>query len=94
MGRAACPAKQIPDSILQTVTSEALGLDSFSPKVFKDNIAEIQVPADSRLLFIFRDGHTVERTWQNRSRRESWTPEMKQVARERQLKIIEGRKTQ
>jgi len=90
-GRLACPAKYIREDILQAMAAEVLELKSFSPNVFTDNIVQIQVPDENRLLFIFRDNHTVERVWENRSRRDSWTPEMKQVARERQLRILEGR---
>ena len=94
MGRTACSARQIPEDILQSVAAEVLELKTFSPSVFTDNIVQIQAPDDNRLLFIFRDGHTVERVWQNRSRRESWTPEMKQAARERQRQIMERRVSQ
>jgi len=43
------------------------------------------------LNFLFRDGHTVHLTWDNPSRRESWTPEMRQQAREASLRrLAEG----
>ena len=93
-GKSACPAKQIPEDMLHAVTAGALGLESFDAALFAGRIAEIRAPEANRLLFVFRDGHIVERLWQNRSRRESWTPEMRQAARERQQKVIEGRKTQ
>lgn len=44
------------------------------------------------LMYVFRDGHTEEVAWQNPSRRESWSDEMKQTARERQLRMIERRR--
>lgn len=43
-------------------------------------------------MYVFRDGHTEEVAWQNPSRRESWSEEMKQTARERQLRMIERRR--
>jgi len=49
------------------------------------------VPEDNRLRFILKDGRTAERTWADRSRRESWTPEMRQAAAER---TRQRRKTQ
>jgi len=43
-------------------------------------------------VFIFSDGHPEERVWQDRSRAESWTEEMRQAARERQQKIAAERR--
>jgi hypothetical protein len=84
-GKAVCPAKQIPESTLMAVTAEVLGLAEFDEDVFKNRISEIRVPGDNRLAFFFSDGRIVNREWQDRSRRESWTEEMKQAARERAL---------
>ncbi|MDD2499171.1 MAG: recombinase family protein, partial [Desulfitobacteriaceae bacterium] len=91
-GKAACYAKQIPETILLKTATEVLGLDDFDEKVFAENIAKIAVQKSNWLIFIFADGQEVETLWQDRSRAESWTDEMKQVARERQLKILEGRR--
>lgn len=89
--REACPARQIPEDILAQKTLEVLEIDSLDRGALLDRIAEIQVPGNGRLVYVFHDGHTQEAAWQNRSRRESWTEEMKQKARERQLQIIERR---
>ena len=43
------------------------------------------------LRFEFFDGSFSEIAWQDRSRRESWTPEMKQAAREKQKALWEER---
>ncbi|MDR1927518.1 MAG: recombinase family protein [Oscillospiraceae bacterium] len=72
-GKAACAAKQIPEETLYEVCKE------FN----LDDIAEIRVPGNNRLVLVFYDGRRSERTWQDRSRRESWTEEMRQTARER-----------
>jgi DNA invertase Pin-like site-specific DNA recombinase len=87
-GKAACHAKQIPESTLLDVTADALGLAEFDPAIFRDKVAEIHVPGFNRLLFVFRDGRQTEVTWADRSRRDSWTDEMKQAARERQLEFM------
>ena len=84
-GKAFCPAKQIPEATLITVTAEIMGLTDFDEAVFKNRISEIQAPGGNRLAFLFSDGSTVSREWTDRSRRESWTDEMKQAARERTL---------
>ena len=79
-GKAACQAKQIPETTLYAVVSEILGLNKFDPDIFIDEIAEIRVPEFNRLVFVFCDGRTAEKVWQDRSRRESWTDEMRQAA--------------
>ncbi|NBI87929.1 recombinase family protein, partial [Lachnospiraceae bacterium] len=55
-------------------------------------IKEIRVPKHYCLVYAFRDGHTEEVAWQHKSRRESWTPEMKQKARENARRQAERRK--
>ena len=95
LGKAACSSQQIPENILIKKAAEALGLSEFNEAIFHDQISRIKVPGHNRLVFIFRDGHETKVTWQNPSRRESWTEEMKQTAREREVqrqqKIIEER---
>jgi site-specific DNA recombinase len=90
-GKAACSSKQIPEDILQAVSAEALGIPMFDSDIFAERITEIQVPENNRLLFIFRDGRRVEKTWRDKSRRDSWNDAMRQAARERQLEITERR---
>ena len=85
-GKDKCSSKQIPERILETTTAEALGLEAFDAEIFKEQIERIDVPGANRLVFVFRDGHTVERIWKDRSRSESWTPEMREAARQRALK--------
>lgn len=82
-GKAACPAKQIPEAVLCSTGAEVLGLDEFEADIFKERIAEIRVTEFNTLLFEFCDGHAIEKVWQDRSRRESWTIEMRQAACEK-----------
>jgi hypothetical protein len=91
-GKAACPAKQVPESTLVAVTAAVLGLGKFDAEIFAKQIAEIKVPAANQLVYKFKDGRAIEKTWQDRSRRESWTEEMKQRAREKALKQNSGRR--
>jgi len=91
-GKAACSSQQIPENILCTKAAEALELPEFDETVFAEKISEIRVPSHNHLTFVFSVGHHVEIGWHNPSRRNSWTAEMKQVARERQNKIIEERR--
>jgi len=82
-GKAACPAKQVPGPVLYTISAEVLGLEEFDAESFGKDIAEILVPEFNKLIFVFRNGHTAEKVWQYRSRREIWTDEMRQAAREK-----------
>jgi len=88
-GKAACASQQIPEVILEAKAAEALGI-VFDEKIFRQKIKEIQVPAHNRLVFLFHDGTTETCEWQNPSRRDSWTPEMREQARQR-LKERKGR---
>jgi len=85
-GKHECAAKRIPEDILKEKCAEALGLAEYDPEKFKAKVAAITVPDDGVLVFTFKDGSARTLTWENRSRRESWTDEMKQAARERALK--------
>ena len=82
-GKAVCHGKKIPEATLKAVCAEVLGTGDYSPTIFDAIIERIEVPEDNHLRFIFKDGSVVERTWTDRSRRESWTSEMRQVAAER-----------
>ena len=99
-GKSACPSQQIPEDILIAKTGEALGISEpyvesdvkLEAGLLRQHIAEIQIPAHNRLVYVFVDGHREEKNWQNPSRRESWTEDMKQVARERQQEINRRRR--
>ena len=82
-GKAACHAKQIPEPVLYSTSAEVLGQQEFDADIFETEIAKIWVPEFNKLVFVYRDGHTAEKVWQDRSRRESWTKEMRQAAREK-----------
>lgn len=79
-GKAFCHAKQIPEDTLYTLAADVLGLDAFDEKAFRAQVTEIRVPAFNHVVFVFRDGREVEQVWQDRSRSESWTAEMKAQA--------------
>ena len=91
LGKAYCHGKKLPETTLKTICAEVLGTEEYSATVFNTMIERIEVPRDNSLCFIFKDGDTAERVWADRSRRESWTPEMRQAAAER---TRQRRKTQ
>lgn len=76
-GKKECFAKQIPEDILMSTTASVLEIASFDAEIFKETIEKIIVPAFNRLVFVFKDGTEIERIWEDKSRRDSWTDEMR-----------------
>ena len=82
-GKAVCSARKIPENILKEVLAKLMGTSLFDEEAFAAQIHHLEVPEDYHLRAVFQDGHTAELVWQHRSRRESWTPEMRKMAAER-----------
>lgn len=81
MGKAACPSKQIPEDTLIAVAGEVIGsIDALDSK-----ITAVRVENDNTLVFCLANGERIVKRWQDRSRRESWTPEMKNAARQKEM---------
>jgi hypothetical protein len=78
LGKAHCPSQQIPDDILQAKIAESGGLEG---------VAEIRIPAPYIIYIIYTDGSSREIRWKHPSRRESWTPEMREAARQKSLAL-------
>jgi hypothetical protein len=91
LGKELCASRQIPEDILSATAANTLGRAGIDRETLVAHVKEIRVSARDRLDFALRDGNVVSAIWQNPSRRESWTEEMKQTARERQLAINKGR---
>ena len=70
-GKSACPSKQIPET----------ALDQISVDIPLERISQITALEGNTLVFRYKDGTEVVRYWKDRSRAESWTPEMKEKAR-------------
>ena len=73
-GKAYCHGKQIPEDMLLELTDDVLGKRSF------EDIQQILVPEPNHLRYIFKDGAVIERSWQDKSRRDSWNEEMRRQA--------------
>lgn len=86
LGKAYCASKKIRDDVLRKACAEALGIDSFDETTFKKNIRRIDAFNGNRLVFHFINGISKEVIWDNPSRRDSWTDEMKLKAKERSSK--------
>ena len=77
-GKAACPSKRIPESTLILMAEEVVG----SVDAFSGEITEVRVENGNRLVFLHTNGKESVKQWQDRSRAESWTAEMREVARQ------------
>ena len=77
-GKAACPSKRIPESTLILMAEEVVG----SVDAFSGEITEVRVENGNRLVFLHTNGKESVKRWQDRSRAESWTAEMREVARQ------------
>lgn len=85
LGKAYCPSKQIPEDTLCALTCKVLGLESFDEEVFKRRITALRIPSPNHVIYTFADGTEAATEWRDRSRRDSWTEEMRRQARERAL---------
>ena len=77
LGKAYCASQQIPDPILRDLVN-GIELD------------HICVPCANTVTIITKSGEEITKTWENPSRSESWTPEMREKARQRSM--IHGKK--
>lgn len=85
-GLSSCEMGQkIPENILEKITCEILRINEPDENVIRSNIEEIIVPERNVLVFKFKDGKEERVEWKNPSRRESWTPEMRERARQQML---------
>ena len=89
-----CGTSQIPEKLLYGLAAEVLGLSQFDEVAFREKVKGIDALPDKTLVFHFYDGSTVERHWEHTSRAKSWTPEMKEKARQRALAQRRGEKWQ
>lgn len=87
-GKTECDAKSVPDAELTRITLEVLNIKELDRDLIEDKLEVIEVFKDNKLLYHLKDGSTVERTWNDISRRDSWTEEMKKEARRKSLAYI------
>ena len=85
MGKEICPSQRIPEDILIAKTKEVLQVEDLDRQVLEERLQRIEVPEHNHLVYFLRNGEKVDTTWDHRSRRQSWTPEMRQAAREKEL---------
>lgn len=84
-GKKYCASKVIPEATLQAAATEVLGMAVFDAEVFRSQIDHIEACPDNLLRFVLISGTVKEYRWKDRSRRESWTEEMREAARQKAL---------
>jgi hypothetical protein len=77
LGKAACQSKAIPESVLIDIVDEIGGIG---------NLTAIQAANNNTLVLTLTSGQQIVKQWLDRSRRESWTPEMREAARQRKMR--------
>ena len=75
-GKATCPSKAVPEDVLTTLATDIAPLGE---------ITDIRAEQDNTLVFILADGSEIVKRWQDRSRSESWTDEMREQARRKTI---------
>lgn len=78
----------IPEETLKKCIAETLGGKTFTEVVFKSTVDMIIAEPGNRLRFMMTDGTEKEIVWQDRSRSESWTEEMREAVRQKQFERI------
>ena len=84
-GKSECAAKRIPEETLEVLTCEVLGEGSTDSDMVRSKITAIRADKNNVVVYCMDDGSEIAKRWKDRSRAESWTPEMKEKARQRAL---------
>ena len=92
-GKQYCPdAKAVPEEALIKVACDILRTDVLDESFLQNQIDHIDVCAGNVLRFFLKNGRMQEHQWRDRSRKESWTPEMKESARRKEAARWQKRK--
>ena len=81
-GKAYCQSKKIPEETLRKTIGTALHIEPWLPEIFRSLVEYIIATGPNTLEVHMRDGTVRSLEWKDRSRVESWTPEMREKARE------------
>lgn len=85
-GKSVCHSQQIPETILIEKTKVLLNVPELNQTIVQEHIFRIIVPEHNHLIFKLKNGSSVDVFWEHRSRRLSWTDEMREAARQKALK--------
>ena len=84
-GKAFCTSRQIPEEEIYRLATEVLELDEFDEDILHSKIKNIRAKNNCTLTFYLSGGKEVSKNWVPRSRKNSWTAEMRECARQRAL---------
>ena len=84
-GKEYCASKAIREDVLISTTANVLNMSEFDEGEFNQKVESISVCEGNVLKYLLKDGSVIEASWSNPSRRDSWTAEMRERARERSL---------
>lgn len=79
-GPKACPSKQIPEDTLEKVLCEALAIQGCNLDSLLDKVDKITTFNGNKLLIHCKDGSEISTSWEDKSRADSWTKEMRELA--------------
>ena len=85
LGKNYCQSQQIPETILIKETKEILGLAELNREILAEKLVSIEATECFHLKYTLKDGTVHDVVWQHKSRKNSWTPEMKEAARQRAI---------
>lgn len=81
-GKEYCQSKKIPEDTLKRTIMNTFGIETWLPDFFLNRVEYIIASGPNTIELHMMDGTTKTLEWKDRSRRESWTPEMKEKARQ------------
>ena len=84
--------KGIPEETLEALCCDVLGIPEFNTNAFRECVEQINITGNNELIFCLKDGNEIHKTWKDRSRSESWTPEMRaEVSRKNRERAKHGK---
>ncbi|MBR6029691.1 MAG: recombinase family protein [Clostridia bacterium] len=81
-GKAFCQSKKIPEEAMKAAIMASLGIDTWLPDVFRNRVDYMVAAGPNTIEMHMLDGSIRAIEWQDHSRRDSWTPEMRAKAAE------------
>ncbi len=81
-GKEYCQSKKIPEDALKAAIMASLGMDTWLPDVFLNQVEYMVASGPNTIDLHMVDGSARSLEWKDHSRRDSWTPEMKEKARQ------------
>ena len=84
-GKDKCNSKSIPEETLTEIAKVVLGVKKLTVEVARKHIDYIEAFNGNKVVFHLKNGNIVESKWRDLTRRDSWTPEKREAARQRTL---------